>query len=157
MIASPFIFAFSAPPSPTPTLPGDVINYIVQIDHEVEALNADMLSAIASGKVAMSEDFKSQRNAFYGEWKWFSGNYLSTGWVTTLPSSAWDQAAQYESKNEAWRDKFKALGGSSVGPGPQDRPQGADVTGAVKWGAAAVIAGAVAYGVYEFVGKRRSN
>lgn len=157
MMASPFMFSFDAPPSPTPTLPGDVINYIVQVNAEVEALNADMLAAIADGKVAVPQEFREQRNAFYKEWRWFSGNYLANGWVTTLPSSAWDQTAQYESKNEAWRDKFKALGGSSIGPGPQDRPQGSDVTGAVKWGAAAVIAAAVAYGVYEFAGKRRSN
>lgn len=156
-MASPFMFSFTAPSSPTPTVPGDVFNYILQVDREIRSLNDDMASAQASGKVAFPDDFVSQRKAFWDEWAFFSSNYISIGWASSVPSTAWDQTAQYEAKNEAWRDKFKALGGSSVGPGPQDRPQGADVTGAVKWGAAAVIAATVAYGVYEFAGKRRSN
>jgi len=156
MMASPFTFTFSPPSSPTPTLPGDVISYMIQVDGEIEALNNDMITAISAG-LLVPQDFRVQRNAFYQEWRTFSGTYLATGLINTLPSTAWDQTAQYESKNEVWREKFKALGGAPVGPGPQERPQGADVTGAVKWGAAAVIAAVAAYGVYRFADKKRSN
>lgn len=156
-VSSPFQFAFTPPSSPTPTLPGDVINYVVQVNNEIGSLNNDMLSANASGKVALPADLLAQHDAFIVEWNFFRDNYLSVGWGITLPSSAWDQVAQYESKNEWFRDKWKLLGGNPSGPGPQDRPAGPDVTGAVKWGAAAVIAAAVGYGVWRFAGPRRSN
>lgn len=154
MTASPFQFSFTPPQSPPVTLPGDVIAYIVQVDEEINALNADMIAAISAGN-DMSQDFKDQRDQFVNDWIKYKDWYLSYGWGSSLPGNAWDQVAQYESKNEAWRDKFKALGGKT-GPGPQDRPQGADVAGAVKWGAAAVVAAAAAYGVYRFAGKRSS-
>lgn len=156
-VSSPFQFAFTPPSSPTPTLPGDVINYVVQVNSEIGSLSSDMLSANTSGKIPLSADFVSQRDAFIAEWSAFRDNYLSVGWSVTIPSSAWDQVAQYESKNEAWRDQWKALGGIPSAPGPQDRPAAPDVTGAVKWGAAAVIAAAVGYGVWRFAGPRRSN
>lgn len=157
MMASPFMFSFTPPPSPTPTLYGDVINYARQVDAEIASLNQDMASQQAAGKVAIPPDFIAARNAFCAEWIAFFAAYQEWGYLTQLPSGAWDQVAQYESKNEDWVEKFKALGGKRSGSGPQDRPQGADVSGAVKWAAAAVIALAAAYGVYEFVGKRRSN
>lgn len=154
-MTSPFTFLFTPPTSPGLTLPADVFALIIQVDAEIGALNADMIAAMNSGK-DLPQEFKDQRDQFVVDWTKYKDWYLSYGWTASLPGNAWDQVVQYEAKNEAWRDRFKALGGKT-GPGPQDRPQGADVTGAVKWSAAAVIAAAVAYGVYEFAGKRRSN
>ena len=154
MMASPFMFAFTPPASPTPTLYGDVINYARQVDAEIASLNADMAAQQKDGRVSLSADFIAARNAFCVEWIAFFNAYQEWGYLTQLPSGAWDQVAQYESKNEDWVKKFQAIGGKRSGSAPQDRPQGADVAGAVKWGAAAVIAGAVAFGVYSIAGKR---
>lgn len=154
-MASPFMFAFTAPTSPTPTLPGDVEVYALQVDREIGALNMDIAAAINGGKPVLPAEFVAQRNAFVEEWKWFLANYTGLGWLTTKPSAAWDQVGQYESKNEAWKAKFQALGGSSVGPGPQERPKDPDFIGAVKWGVAAVLAGVAAYGVYMFAPRRK--
>ena len=157
MMASPFVFSFSPPSSPNPTLYGDVINYARQVDSEIAALNTDMAAQQGASKVTLPADFIVARNAFCAEWIAFFSAYQEWGYLTQLPSGAWDQVAQYESKNEDWVKKFQDIGGKRSGAPPQDRPQGADVAGAVKWGAAAVIAAAAAYGIYEFVGKRRSN
>lgn len=153
---SPFVFSFDAPPSPTVTTPTAVFDLMRQVEVEIAGLDQDIGFAALQGLV-FPAGWREQRSSFVDEWRNFVSAYVGIGWTVTLPGTAWDQTAQYEAKNEAWRDKFKALGGNSVGPGPQDRPQGADVTGAVKWCAAAVIAAVVAYGVYEFVPKRRSN
>jgi len=154
MTTSPFLFSFTAPQSPTPTLYGDVINYARQVDGEIASLNADMTAQQSAGRVSLTPDFIAARNAFCAEWIAFFNAYQTWGYLTQLPSGAWDQVAQYESKNEDWVKKFEAIGGKRSGSAPQDRPQGTDVAGAVKWGAAAVIAGAVAFGVYKIAGKR---
>lgn len=147
MATSPFTFTFGfmPPHSPTPTLYGDVINYGRQVDAEIASLNNDM----AAGKIALSPEFVITRNAFCAEWIAFFGAYQDWGWATGLPSGAWDQVGQYQAKNEAWKEQFRALGGKPTGPGPQERPAPPDITGAVKWGAAAVIFTAVAYGAYR--------
>ena len=153
MMASPFQFSFNAPPSPWFTSPSDVKNYIRIVGGEISSLNADIMAAANAGKV--TNDFVAQRAFFVTEWNAFADEYNSSGWFWTAPNTAWDQTAQYQAKNEAWRSQLQAAGVKPTEPGAQERPADPDVAGAVKWAAAAGIAAAVAYGVYKFAG--RSN
>lgn len=150
-MTSPFLFSFGfmPPSSPTPTFAADVMNYIVQVNGEIAALRDDMNAASDAGKVVFPVGFLDQFSKFIAEWNAFRDNYLSVAWSVTIPSSAWDQVGQYEAKNEAWREKFKALGGTSVGPGPQDRPAPTDWSGTIKWVAAAAIVGGAAYVAHQ--------
>lgn len=149
-MTSPFLFSFGfmPPSSPTPTLPADVVNFVAQVNGEIQSLNNDMARDVTSGKVAQGP-WSAERNAFVLEWTVFRDGYLDGGYLVTLPGTAWDQVGQYEAKNEAWRDKFKALGGTSVGPGPQDRPAPTDWSGTIKWVAAAAIVGGAAYVAHQ--------
>jgi hypothetical protein len=105
---------------------------MAEVNAEIETLNADIAGAIKAGKVKVSDAFRIQRNAFLEEWRWFSGNYLAHGYATTWPSSAWDQVAQYQSKNEVQRAQFRAMGGQPVSPGPQERPKSQDPLGKIQ-------------------------
>ena len=149
MPTSPFMFAFTPPAPPAVTTPTAVANLILQVDGEIEALNNDIAAALRDGKIHVSDDWVIQRNSFYKEWKLFATSYTGGGFLVTLPGDAWDQTGQYQSKNEVWRQKFIDVGGKPTGPGPQERPAGTDVAGAVKWGAAAIIVLVAGYGAYK--------
>lgn len=157
MMASPFAFPFGSTPDPAPqepiggltrdgfvVTPNDTLNYMQKVDAAMKSLDADVSK---SGDAA----FRASWSDFFAGWSKFFADHQP--WYMRLSGTVYDETEDYESTLDKWREQFIARGGSPTAPkSGADRP---DIVGALKWGAAAVIAAAVAYGVYEIAGKRR--
>ena len=152
MTRSPFMFSFTPDPAPAFVTWTSVLQYIWKVDDEINALNRD----IAAQNERVPADWLSQRDAWWKNWKDYRDRQSEfTTWSTQFPGDMWQNTGYWQAENEIWRKQFVGYGGAPVGPEPQKAPEGPDVIGAVKWGAAAAIAAVAAYGVYRFAGAKK--
>jgi hypothetical protein len=119
---------FVPAPVPTATTPDAVMAYQIQVRAEIVELN-EAVRPHYQRNPRLTEGIVQARDRFTAEAeKYFLGYIVEGGWEVTWPSDAWRQTAQFQAKNEAWREIFARIGIRSAAPPPQKVPESTTVS-----------------------------